>query len=68
MEETTSKRLTIREERRIKQREMYAEYIKAIAENPSINKSQLKRDLAERYGYTSETSVNTIIWKIEKQK
>ena len=39
---------------------------KAINENPNINKSELKRNLASKYGYTSENSVNTIIWEIEK--
>lgn len=65
--QTITKKLSFREQRKIEQRKMYADYLKAIEENAAINKSQLKRELAEQYGYTSETSVNTIIWKIEKE-
>ncbi len=59
-------KLTFHEKSRINQRKMYAEYLSEISKNPNINKSELKRKLAADYGYMSENSVNTIIWKIEK--
>ena len=60
------KHLTFRENQRIKRNEMYADYLKSISLNPAINKAELRRRLAKDYGYTSENSINTIIWEIEK--
>lgn len=61
-----TKTLTFRDKLRINKNAMYAKYLKAIEEEPTRNKSQLKRELAAEFGYTSENSVNTIIWEIEK--
>lgn len=58
--------LTFRERQRRLRNKMYAEYLKKLDKNPKANKSEIKRNLAKEYGYTSEASVNTIIWEIEK--
>lgn len=58
--------MTFREKQLKIKNEMYSDYLKSIENNPNLNKSELKRRLANEYGYTSENSVNTIIWEIEK--
>lgn len=60
------KKLTFREKLRANKNAMYAKYLRALEQDPTLNKAQLKRDLADEFGYTSENSVNTIIWEIEK--
>ena len=66
MKKNKIKGLTFRQKQLKNKNSMYAEYLNSINENPNINKSELKRNLASKYGYTSENSVNTIIWEIEK--
>lgn len=44
---------------------MYDEYKKEV-KKAKRKKSEIKRELAAKYGYKSETSINTIIWEIEK--